>query len=250
MGDSPTDDPGPVDRRRVLVAGATGGTGRAVLDCLEARDVIVRGTTSTAANRETLAELGVDEAVVCDLFDTDDATDAVEDCDAVLCTVGTSPGLEMLFGDLVDGPGVCNLVDAAAEAGVERFVLISSIGVGDSRPGLPIPFRALLSLTGILGAKEASEAHLRDSGLAYTILRPGSLTDDDATGDVVVAEGGDTISGSIPRADVARLAVAALDTPAAEGRTIEIVSREGLRGEKRGVIDIEWAPWNEPTADS
>jgi uncharacterized protein YbjT (DUF2867 family) len=227
-------------QRRVLVAGATGGTGRAVVEQLQAADAVVRGTTSSEENLELLRELGVDEAVVCDLLTDGDAASAVEDCEAIICTVGTSPGPGMLFGDLVDGTGVRNLVDAAVEAGVERFVLISSIGVGDSKPGMPLPLRLLLGATGILGAKESSEQHLRESGLAYTILRPGGLTDEEATGDVIVAEGGDTISGSIPRADLARIAVAALDTPAAEERTLEVVSREGLRGEEQGVVDIEW----------
>lgn len=239
--DEPTaDDAAATEQRRVLVAGATGGTGRAVVDQLEAADAVVRGTTSSEENLESLRELGVDEAVVCDLLAAGDPASAVEDCDAIICTVGTRPGPGMLFGELVDGTGVCNLVDAAVAAGVERFVLVSSIGVGNSKSGMPLPLRLFLKATGILGAKDSSEQHLRESGLAYTILRPGGLTDDEATGEVLVAEGGETISGSIPRADLARIAVAALDAPTTAKRTFELVSRAGLRGEKQGVVDIEW----------
>lgn len=223
----------------VLVAGATGGTGRAVLDRLEPVSLTIRATTRSEESVDGLEERGVDEVVVGDLLSDGDPDRAVADCDAVVCTVGTTPGPGVFFGDLVDGTGVVNLVDAAERAGVDRFVLVSSIGVGDSAPGMPLPLRLLLRATGILGAKSTAETHLRESALTETILRPGGLTDDDPTGDVVVAEGGDTVSGSIPRADLARIVVGALDTPESEHRTFEVVSREGLRSEPTGVVTID-----------
>jgi uncharacterized protein YbjT (DUF2867 family) len=97
-----------------------------------------------------------------------------------------------------------------------------------------------LNLFGILDAKDDAERRLRESGLRYTILRPGGLTNDSATNDVAVGEGGVTVTGRIPRADVARLVVAALDTPASENRTFEVVSRTGLNGESTGTVDIDW----------
>ncbi|MFC7316349.1 SDR family oxidoreductase [Halomarina halobia] len=224
----------------VLVAGASGRTGRDVLDALLDAGIRVRALTSSPETVETLELQGADEVVVGDLLAISTAREAVEGADAVICAVGSTPGANLLRGPLVDREGVVNLVDAAADEGVDRFVLVSAIGVGDSKEGMPGPFRALLDLFGILDAKEASEEHLRRSGLDYTIVRPGGLTNDPAAGDVLVGEGGDTVSGSIPRADVARLLVAALFTPESENRTFEVVSREGRRGSVTGVVDVDW----------
>jgi uncharacterized protein YbjT (DUF2867 family) len=225
---------------RVLVAGATGGTGREILRVLEATDLEVVGLTRSLDSRGELLARGADEAVVGDLLDARDAARAVRGCDAVLCAVGTGPSLDPLLGKpLVDGEGVRNLVNAAVAADCEAFVFESSIGVGDSASGMPAPFR--WAIAPILRSKNRAEAALRSSGLRYTIVRPGGLTDGPATGDVLVGEGGATVSGSVPRADVARLMVAALSTPDAANRTVEVVARSGLRGTPRGLVELDWA---------
>ena len=225
---------------RVLVAGASGKTGRELLQELRGTRLTIRGFTSSPEKAETLRRLGVDEVVIGDLLEPRDAVRAVRDVDVVFCAVGTAPGLGALRGDLVDGAGVVNLVNAAANADVDHFVLESSLGVGTSREQIPSWFRRVLFR--ILPAKEEGEKRLRRSGVTYTILRPGRLTDEPATGEVVVGEGGETVRGSIPRADVARLMVSAVVTPAAADRTFEIASREGLDGTPSGVVEIAWNP--------
>lgn len=227
----------------VLVAGASGKTGRELLDELRTTALRVKTMTRSPERTEQLERLGADEVVVGDLLEQPDADRAVSGTDAVLCAVGTKPGLDALGREFVDGQGVINLVDAAREAGVDRFVFESSLGVGDAKSGLPLPAR--LMIYPILRAKNASETHLRESGVPYTILRPGRLTDDPPTGEVVVGEGGDSVVGSIPRADVARLMVASLFTSEAANHTFEIASREGLWGEPKNVVEITWT---EPTA--
>lgn len=97
----------------------------------------------------------------------------------------------------------------------------------------------------ILNAKDRAEARLRESGLTYTVLRPAELTNDPPSGAVVVGEGGDSVSGRVPRADVARLMNAAPFTREAENRTFEVVSREGLWGPPKNVVSLTWT---EPTA--
>ncbi|PSP86390.1 3-beta hydroxysteroid dehydrogenase [Halobacteriales archaeon QS_1_68_17] len=226
--------------RRILVAGASGGTGRHVLSALSGRDATVRALTRSAEKAASLEALGADEVVTGDLLDSDDAARAAADCDAVLCAVGTDYG-PALLGDLVDGTGTVNLVEVAEAAGVEQFVLVSTIGVGDSRAGASLVTRLTLRFTGILAAKERAERRLRESDLAHTIFRPGALSDRPATDAVLAGEGGDTVRGSISRADLARVMVAALDTPAARDRTFEVVSEEGCLGEPRGLIDVDWA---------
>ncbi|WP_254535395.1 SDR family oxidoreductase [Halomarina litorea] len=228
------------DDPTVLVAGASGRTGREILDVLLDADIRVRALTNTPENVETLELQGAEEVLVGDLLVPEDARRAVEGVDAVVCAVGSKPGPGLLVGPLVDGEGTVNLVRAAEEAGVEHFALVTSIGVGDSRGGMPALFRRFLNLFGIVDAKGEAEAALRASDLAYTVVRPGGLTGGRATDDLLVGEGGDTVSGSVPRADVARLLVAALFTPESEGRTFEVVSREGLRGDAEGVVEVDW----------
>lgn len=223
----------------VLVTGASGGTGRRLLERLEPTDFHVRALTRSCRKVGTLEALGADDVVVGDLLNPDDAAAAVQGCDAVLCAVGTTPGLADLLGEeVVDGTGVVNLVNAAVAADVEQFVLESSLGVGDSRDKVPLGMR--LVLWRYLAAKNRAEAWLRSSGLTYTIFRPGRLTDDPASEDVLVGEGGTTVSGAISRDDVARLMVAALSTPEAADRTFEVVEHARVRGSTRGLVDVDW----------
>ncbi|WP_231185442.1 SDR family oxidoreductase [Haladaptatus sp. DYF46] len=224
---------------RVLVAGASGETGRELLRGLRGTNLTVRAMTRSRQKERELSDEGADEVIVGDLLDPADASRAVADCEAVLCAVGSSPGLDVLLGgDLADGAGVENLVHAAVAADVERFVFESAIGVGDSREKMPVPLRLLL--WHVLNQKNHAEAVLRTSGVPYTIVRPGGLTNAPATGDVLVGEGGETVSGSVPRADVARLMIGALFTPEAENRTFEVVSRDGQRGTSRGLVELDW----------
>lgn len=222
----------------VLVAGASGRTGREVVGVARGAGLRVRGQSTSEPGAAEAADAGADETVVADLMEPADAARAAEGADAVVCAVGAPPGPNLLFGEMVDGRGTVNLVEAAVGAGVDRFVLVSSLGVGDSRPGMPLPLRAVLWR--VLRAKGRAERALRAADLVHTILRPGGLTDGEPTGDVVVAEGGDTVAGTVPRGDLARVAVAALFTPAVENRTLEVVARAGLRGEATGVVGVDW----------
>ena len=224
---------------RVLVAGASGDTGREVLAVLRSTDLTVRATTRSHADVDELERLGADEVVVVNLFESADAVRAVEGCAFVLCALGTPPGPRHLVGGkLVDRTGVINLVTAAVGADVDHFVFESAIGVGNSSGRMALPGRLLVRAT--LNAKQDAETALRRSGLGYTIVRPGKLTNDPPSDEVLVGEGGDTLSGSIPRADVARLMAAAPFTPEARNRTLEVVSRDGLRGPPRDLVAVDW----------
>lgn len=104
---------------------------------------------------------------------------------------------------------------------MRHFVLESSIGVADSSGTASVALRA--------------------SGMACTIIRPSRLTNDPATGDVLVGEGGCAVSDTISRADVARVMLVSLLTPEARNRTFEVVSRAGQRGAPgSGLVSIDW----------
>jgi uncharacterized protein YbjT (DUF2867 family) len=229
------------------VAGAAGRTGRLVVADARAAGLYVRGLTRAPANEQQLRGLGVDEVVVGDLLDPQTAARAATGMDAVVSTVGATdrePGRERIFT-----VGVTQLIDAVRADDAAHLVLLTSLGVGRSAAAVQPAFRA--SRGPILAAMARAEAHLRGSGLPYTIVRPGRLTDEDATHDVLVGEGGTAIgSGTISRADVARLLVAALLTPEAQGRTFEILSRADARAMPGVSVTVPWrfrAIADEPT---
>lgn len=225
---------------RVLVAGASGATGHELLSVLRPTELTVRATTRSYASVDTLERYGADEVIVADFFESADAVAAVDGCNIVCCALGTPPSLRhVIGGKLVDRTGVINLVTAAVAEGVSYFVYESAIGVGSSKRGLSLPAR--LGLRGSLAAKQDAETALRRSGLGYTIVRPGKLTNKPPTGEVVVGEGGDSVTGSIPRADVARVMAAAPFTPDARNRTFELVSRDGVANTPKHRVDVDWA---------
>ncbi|WP_121743239.1 SDR family oxidoreductase [Natronorubrum halophilum] len=225
----------------VLVAGATGRTGSELLRKLDDTSLHVRAMTRSAANHESLVTNGADEVMVGDLLDPAAARVAVENCDAVLFAAGSNLATGLLRpGRVVDGTGVINLVEAATAEGVRTFVLQSTIGVGDSRPGMPLWARSVV-LRWTVREKARAERALRESGLEHVVFRPGWLTDESATHDVLIAEGGGNMTGSIPRADVARLMVAALFTPTVANRSLEVVAKDDVaNANPRSLITVEW----------
>lgn len=112
----------------------------------------------------------------------------------------------------VDRDAAIRVIDAAAQAGVTRFVMVSYFGAGPDH-GVPQddPFFAYAE------AKAAADAHLRASDLDWTVLGPGRLTLEPATGRIALDKG----KGSVSRADVAHVAAAALADDSTIGRTIE-----------------------------
>ena len=227
----------------VLVTGASGRTGREILRELTDTSLHVRALTRSAANRESLLESGADEVVIGDLLNSTDARVAVENCETVLFAAGSGLSTGLLRPSrVVDGTGVINLVEAAVDEGVHTFVLQSTIGVGDSRLGMPLWAR-LIVLRWTVREKARAERVLRNSGLEYVVFRPGWLTDEPATNDLLLTEGGGSMTGSVPRADIARLMVAALCTPDALNRTFEVVAHDEVKGSgPHSRVTVEWNP--------
>jgi nucleoside-diphosphate-sugar epimerase len=220
----------------VFLAGASGATGRAVLRLLGPRVPTVQALTTSPGARDALLAAGADEVVVDDLLDPDDLESALDDVDIVISAVGSSP-LEVWTADrLVDGAGVQTLLDAAVDAGVEAFVMESALGVGDD-PASPLATAFDLAIAPVQRAKADSERAIRDAPLRHTILRPGVLTNGSRTDDVTVARPGAKLYGSVSRADIARLIVAAPVTAAAADETLEVVSTPSFPDR---ALDVEW----------
>lgn len=180
----------------ILIAGASRGVGREIARLLQPRFTVKALLRSDAAIAE-LEALGV-QTVTGDAMYPEQLEPAFSEVDAVISTIGGLP----TEGKRADFEGNRNLIDAAAQAGVKKFVLVTSIGTGESVVALPP--RALEALGAVLAEKEKAEQHLIASGLTYTIVRPGGLKSEPATGTGFLTEDFN-ISGSIHRADVADL---------------------------------------------
>ena len=178
----------------------------------------VRGLVRKQQQLPDVEEDGA-EPVLCDLESETvegGVGEAVEGCDAVIFAAGAGPGSGAARKETMDYGGAAKLVEAAEERGARRYLMLSSMGAGDPEAG-PEAMRPYLR------AKARADGRLRSSGLDYTIVRPGSLTDEAGTGRVAAAENLGK-RGEIPRQDVARTLAAALESPNASGETFEVLS--------------------------
>jgi uncharacterized protein YbjT (DUF2867 family) len=224
------------DIEAVLVAGATGGTGREVLRRADSRVETVRALTRSPDATVDLRTAGADEVVVDDLLDPHDLSAAVDGVDAVISAVGSAASTVRTGPPFVDGAGNRALLSAAVDAGVDAFVMESAIGVGPERASpLASAFDAFIGP--LQEAKAEAEAAIRDAPVRHTILRPGVLTNGRRTGLVTAAEPGARLWGTVSRADVAWLMAAAPTTEGAADRTFEVVSTPSFPD--RGV-DVNW----------
>lgn len=200
---------------KVLIAGANGKIGQRLVKQMAESAYSPRAMIRNPAQAEELQALGA-ETVVADL--EDDCSGALKGCDAVIFTAGSGPDTGPDKTLDVDQNGAISLIDQAKAAGVKRFVIVSSMRADDPEAGQE-------KLRHYLRAKKNADDHLRDSGLAYTIVRPGSLTEDSGTGRVQVAERLDEF-GEIPREDVAAALLATLDAANTVGITYDILAGE------------------------
>lgn len=204
---------------KVLVAGATGKTGRWVVSRLQHYGVPVRVLSRNAEKAKSLGDVEIVEGKI---QNDNDVAKAVEGCAGVISALGSSE----VFGEAspgeVDRDGVIRLVDKAAQAGVEHFGLVSSMAVTRW-------YHPLNLFAGVLSKKFQAEEHLRDvfgkEGRSYTIVRPGGLKDGGPLLHDLHVEQGDRLwSGWINRGDVAELLVVSLWTDKAKNKTFEVIN--------------------------
>ncbi|MEA2254338.1 MAG: hypothetical protein QOG35_383 [Solirubrobacteraceae bacterium] len=157
------------------------------------------------------------EPVVADLEALDDLSPFVAGADAVVFAAGAGPGSGPERKRTVDYGAAVKLRDAALATGARRYLMISSMGADDPASG-PEEMRPYLQ------AKADADAALMESDLDWTVVRPGTLTDDPGSG---LVEVGRSLGhrGTIPRDDVAGVLVGCLEEP----RTVR-VAFEVLRG--------------------
>lgn len=203
---------------RVVIAGGHGKIALRLERLLAGRGDAVVALIRNPAHAEDVRAAGA-EPVVCDLerAAADEVAVHLAGADAVVFAAGAGPGSGATRKDTVDRAASVLLADAAQQAGVRRFLQISSRGAGASQPPDTDPGWAAY-----VRAKGEAEDDLRSRDLDWTILRPGRLTDDPGTGLVALGEG-ELPHRDVSRDDVAAVLRALLDDPETRHRTVELV---------------------------
>jgi nucleoside-diphosphate-sugar epimerase len=176
----------------VLVAGGHGQIGLRLLRLLAAGGHDARGLIRNEAHVADLEAVGA-HAVLCDM-EHDDVTPHVGGANAIVFAAGAGPGSGEARKRTVDYGAAVKCIEAAQQGGVARFVIVSSMGIEDAEhAGSMRPY---------FEAKRDADEALMTSGLDWTIVRPGRLTDEPGTGTVDIAR---TLGAlrDIPRDDVA-----------------------------------------------
>lgn len=197
---------------RVIVIGGHGKVALHLARILTERGDDVSSVFRNPEHSDDVAATGA-APVVADIeqLDTTALGQLLAGHDAVVFSAGAGGG-NPARTYAVDRDAAIRVIDAAAQAGVRRFVMVSYFGAGPDH-GVPQDD----SFYAYAEAKAAADAHLRASDLDWTVLGPGRLTLEPATGKIALGKG----KGEVSRADVALVAAAALADDSTVRRTIE-----------------------------
>jgi uncharacterized protein YbjT (DUF2867 family) len=200
----------------VVIAGGHGQIALQLARLLRTRGERVRSLIRNPDHSADVEAVGA-EPVVFDLEQgsAEDLADVVRGADAVVFAAGAGPGSGPERKRTVDYGGAVKLIEAAKMNGIDRYLIVSAISVDR-------PEEWSDQMRPYYEAKRDADQAVLDSGLSYTIVRPGGLTDDPGTG--LVKPGTDLARGEIPREDVAATLLAVLETPSTIGKTFELVS--------------------------
>jgi uncharacterized protein YbjT (DUF2867 family) len=198
----------------VVIAGGHGQIALRLARLLSARGDRVRSLIRNPDHASGVSDVGA-EPVVADLEALDDVSSCVSGADAVVFAAGAGPGSGAERKRTVDYGAAVKLIEAAQAAGVRRYLMVSSIGADDPSAGSE-------QMRPYLQAKADADAALAASGLDFTIVRPGRLTNEPGTRRVAVGERLER--ADVTRDDVAAVLVAALDEPRTVGRTFVLVN--------------------------
>ena len=201
---------------RVVIAGGHGQVARHLERVLTERGHSPVGIVRNPDHVADLEAAGA-EAVVLDLEHTDVAAvaDVLRGADAVVFAAGGGPDSGVERKETVDKGAAVLLADAAEQAGVRRYVMVSSMGTESADPDSDEVFQVYLR------AKKAADDDLRGRDLDWTIVRPGRLTDEPAGGRIQV---GTLSRGEIPRVDVATVLAEVLTNEGTIGATFDLLA--------------------------
>lgn len=200
--------------RKVFLIGATGGVGERVIAKLTADGHTVTGLHRSSGDADTVRDAGA-QPVQGDIAadSVDDFADRIAGHDAVIFCAGAGGDADRV--DAIDGAGPGKAARAAAQAGVQRFVIVSvfmDAWRGGESPGE--------NFERYMAAKRHADVAVASTDLDWLIVRPGTLTDDDGTGKITA--GTAVAYDTIPRDDVAGFLAAAVFTPGLNRVAVEI----------------------------
>jgi cytosine deaminase len=198
----------------IVIAGGHGQIGLQLGRLLAEDGHRARGLIRNPGQAADLEAAGV-EPVVFDLEHDDGLAAVIDGANAVVFAAGAGPGSGAERKLTMDRDGATKLIDACRQAGVSRYVMISAMGARAGITGDDV-FQVYLR------AKFEADEALRSSGLDYTVVRPGRLTDDPGSG--LIALGEELARGSIPRTDVAATLLLTIPAPNTIGKTLDLVS--------------------------
>lgn len=201
---------------RITIAGGHGQVALLLSDRLTARGDEPVGIIRKAEQADELRDRGIEPALLdLESASVDEYAEVIAGSDAVVFAAGAGPGSGAARKETVDHGAAVKLRRAAEQAGVDRYVLLSSMGTDD-----PPVDDDVFSV--YLRAKARADLDVAASDLDWTIVRPGGLTDDEPTERVTAARHVDR--GEIPRADVANVLAAVLADDSTTRRVFEVVS--------------------------
>jgi nucleoside-diphosphate-sugar epimerase len=202
----------------VLIAGAAGNTARRIIRRLAREGHQVRGIVRKEEQFSEVENEGAKPVLVdLEAEEVEGAVGrAVEGCDAIIFAAGAGPGSGAARKETMDYGGAVKLIEAAEKHNVERYLMLSAMGASDPGGGSE-------AMQPYLYAKARADERLQQSNLNYTIIRPGSLTDEEGTGRIQAARS-IGYRGEISRDDVAETFVAALEAENTYHKTFEILS--------------------------
>ncbi|RFU67203.1 SDR family oxidoreductase [Bacillus sp. V59.32b] len=198
----------------ILIAGANGKTGKILVDLLVQKGHTVKAMIRKEEQSEKMKGLGA-VPVLADL--EKDTNHAFKDIDAVIFVAGSGSktGPEKTID--VDRNGAIGLIDTAKKNDVNHFVMLSSMGAEHPEQGVK-------EMQHYFQAKHDADEHLLNSGLGFTIVRPGFLTDDEPTGEIIAQTKLENNKGEITRGDVATVLAESLELDSTKNKTFEILN--------------------------
>ena len=200
---------------RVAIAGGHGQIALRLAKVLSQRGDEVVALIRNPDHADEVRRTGAEPTVVdLEHASEDDVAQAIDGSDAVVFAAGAGPGSGPERKDTMDYGGAVKLIAAAKHAGVDRYVIVSSMGANAKARGDE-------TFSVYLRAKGRADDAVHASGLEATVVRPGGLTNDAGTGRVRLGES--VPRGQVTRDDVAAVLVAVLDSPNTIGRTVDLI---------------------------
>ena len=213
---------------RVAIAGGHGQIALRLARVLSRRGDEAVGLIRNPDHADDVRDAGAEPAVVdLEQASDDEVARAIQGADAVVFAAGAGPGSGPARKETMDYGGAVKLIDAAKQAGVRRYVIVSSMGADANANGDD-------TFAVYLRAKGRADDAVRGSGLDWTVVRPGGLTNDAGTGRVNLGTG--VPRGQVPRDDVAEVLAAVLSEPGTAGKTADLVSGDVPVAEAVGAL--------------